>query len=171
MLLGDDIRHIRSTPIGALLILVAAIAVGVRHRAAAQMEAAVRAERAVGLDDAAGLAAAGDPGAVLRSASGVVPDRAVGQAWFAILYNIFLAGTLAHWAWFTLARTLPVAVSSLSSLPVPVVGVFAGMMFLGERPGVAEFIALALVLASLFAVLFQPKAKEPPPATASEPSP
>ena len=69
-----------------------------------------------------------------------------GAAWFAILYNIFLAGTLAHWAWFTLARTLPVAVSSLSSLPVPVVGVFAGMLFLGERPGVAEFVALALVL-------------------------
>ncbi|HEY5309998.1 MAG TPA: DMT family transporter, partial [Casimicrobiaceae bacterium] len=93
------------------------------------------------------------------------------KAWFAIAYNIVLAGTLAHWAWFTLARTLPVAVSSLSSLPVPVVGVFAGMLFLGERPGVTEFTALALVLASLFAVLFQPKQKARPPATASEPSP
>ena len=48
------------------------------------------------------------------------------------------------------------AVSSLSSLPVPVVGVLAGMLFLGERPGVAEFVALALVLSSLVAVLFQP---------------
>ena len=63
------------------------------------------------------------------------------------------------------------AVSSLSSLPVPVVGVFAGMLFLGERPGATEFIALALVLASLFSVLFQPREKTPPPATASEPSP
>ena len=34
-----------------------------------------------------------------------------GRAWFAILYNIFLAGTIAHAAYFTLARTLPVAVS------------------------------------------------------------
>ena len=91
--------------------------------------------------------------------------------WFAILYNIFLAGTLAHWAWFTLARTLPVAVSSLSSLPVPVVGVFAGMLFLGERPGISEFVALGLVIASLFAVLFQPAAKAPRPATPVEPSP
>ncbi len=84
---------------------------------------------------------------------------------------MFLAGTIAHWAWFTLARTLPVAVSSLSSLPVPVVGVLAGMLFLGERPGIAEFAALALVLCSLFAVLFQPKQKVAPPAVASEPSP
>ena len=78
------------------------------------------------------------------------------RGWFAIAYNIFLAGTLAHWAWFTLARTLPVAVSSLSSLPVPVVGVFAGMLVLGERPGSSEWIALALVVAALFIVLYRP---------------
>jgi drug/metabolite transporter (DMT)-like permease len=77
-----------------------------------------------------------------------------GTAWFAVAYNIFLAGTVAHWAWFRMARTLPVAVSSLSSLPVPVVGVLSGMFFLGERPGASEFIALALVLASLAAVMF-----------------
>jgi drug/metabolite transporter (DMT)-like permease len=82
-----------------------------------------------------------------------------GTAWFAVLYNIFLAGTVAHWAWFTMARTLPVAVSSLSSLPVPVVGVLSGILFLGERPGPSEYIALALVLASLSAVLFAPATK------------
>jgi len=92
------------------------------------------------------------------------------RGWFAVAYNVFLAGTLAHWAWFTLARTLPVAVSSLSSLPVPVVGVFAGMIFLGERPGAAEFVALGLVIASLFAVLFQPQEKKPAAAgSAGEP--
>ena len=82
-----------------------------------------------------------------------------GWAWFAIWYNIFLAGSLAHWAWFTLARTLPVAVSSLSSLPVPVVGVFSGMLVLGERPGWPEWIALALVLAALVAVMWPTESK------------
>ena len=82
--------------------------------------------------------------------------RLSARGWFAILYNVLLAGTLAHWAWFTLARTLPVAVSSLSSLPVPVVGVFSGIILLGERPGPQEWIALALVVAALFTVLFQP---------------
>ena len=85
-------------------------------------------------------------------------------AWFAIGYNVFLAGTLAHWAWFTLARTLPVAVSGLASLPVPVVGVFAGMVVLGERPGTAEWLALLFVIGSLVAVLWPAKAppKEAP---------
>jgi drug/metabolite transporter (DMT)-like permease len=75
------------------------------------------------------------------------------RGWFAIAYNIFLAGTVAHWAWFHLARTLPVAVSSLSSLPVPVVGVFAGIVVLGEKPGPQEWIALTLVVIALFIVL------------------
>jgi drug/metabolite transporter (DMT)-like permease len=82
--------------------------------------------------------------------------------WLAIGYNIFLAGTLAHWAWFTLARTLPVAVSGLASLPVPVVGVFAGIIVLGERPGTAEWLALAFVLASLGAVLWPAKSAAKP---------
>src|SRR5205814_2503078 len=83
------------------------------------------------------------------------------RGWFALLYNVFLAGTIAHWAWFTLARTLPVAVSSLSSLPVPVVGVFAGILVLGEQPGPQEWIALTLVGIALFIVLFEPRGMRP----------
>jgi drug/metabolite transporter (DMT)-like permease len=83
------------------------------------------------------------------------------RGWFAIVYNIFLAGTVAHWAWFYLARTLPVAVSSLSSLPVPVVGVFAGILVLGEKPGPQEWVALTLVVLALFIVMFEPRKKRP----------
>ena len=67
-----------------------------------------------------------------------------------------------------MARTLPVAVSSLSSLPVPVVGVLSGMLFLGERPGLSEFIALGFVLASLAAVLLGPASKTTATATIPE---
>ncbi len=77
---------------------------------------------------------------------------------------MFLAGTLAHWAWYTLARTLPVAVSSMSSLPVPIVGVFSGMLLLGERPGPGEWMALLLVVAAMIAVLWVPKPVAPPSA-------
>jgi len=88
-----------------------------------------------------------------------------GRGWFAIAYNVVLAGTVAHWAWFYLARTLPVAVSSLSSLPVPVVGVFAGILVLGEKPGPQEWVALALVVGALFVVMFEPRKRRPSSAT------
>jgi len=171
ILLGDDIRHIRTAPTGALLILVAAItwAFGTvllrKWRPPIPQNALSGWMMLVGCLPLVLLAPFFDPhpASYLTTLSG--------RAWFAILYNVCLAGTLAHWAWFTLARTVPVAVSSLSSLPVPVVGVLSGMLFLGERPGMTEFIALGLVLASLFAVLLQPADRTPPPASASEPSP
>jgi drug/metabolite transporter (DMT)-like permease len=171
VLLGDDLRHIRTGSTGALLILAAAIlwAFGTvllrKWKPPFAQNALSGWMMLLGWVPLVILAPFFDP----HPASYLTMLSV--KAWFAIAYNIVLAGTLAHWAWFTLARTLPVAVSSLSSLPVPVVGVFAGMLILGERPGVTEFVALALVLASLFAVLLQPKLKEPPPATASEPSP
>jgi drug/metabolite transporter (DMT)-like permease len=90
-----------------------------------------------------------------------------GTAWFAILYNVFMAGTIAHWAWFTMARSLPVAVSSLASLPVPVVGVFAGMLVLGERPGWPEWAALVLVVGALVAVMWPVGNRTPSTAPAS----
>jgi drug/metabolite transporter (DMT)-like permease len=164
VLLGDDLRHIRSTPTGALLILAAAMlwACGTvllrRWKPPIPQNTLSGWMMLLGWLPLAFLAPFFDPHPPSYLAH-LSP-----MTWFAILYNVFLAGTLAHWAWFTRARTLPVAVSSLSSLPVPVVGVFAGMLFLGERPGPSEFIALGLVLSSLFAVLWQPKAKEPPKA-------
>ena len=49
--------------------------------------------------------------------------------------------------------SVSVTVFSLSMLMIPVVGVFSGMLFLGERPGWAEFGALVLVLGSLLCVI------------------
>jgi hypothetical protein len=39
------------------------------------------------------------------------------------------------------------------------------MLFLGERPGASEFLALALVMASLSTVMFAPVAKSAPAPT------
>ena len=156
VLLGEDIRHIRSTPIGAILILCAAILWAVGTVLLRKWKPPIAQNTLSGWMMLLGWLPLVIAAPFFETHPWSYLGHLSGGAWFAILYNIFLAGTLAHWAWFTLARTLPVAVSSLSSLPVPVVGVFAGMIFLGERPGVTEFVALGLVISSLFAVLWQP---------------
>jgi drug/metabolite transporter (DMT)-like permease len=70
-----------------------------------------------------------------------------------IAYNVFISFAWAHWAWITIATSVPVTVFSLSMLVIPVVGVVSGMLFLGERPSWTEYVALALVLGSLLTVL------------------
>ena len=52
-----------------------------------------------------------------------------------------------------LVTSVSVTVFSLSMLVIPVVGVFSGILFLGERPGWPEFAALAFVLGSLATVV------------------
>jgi drug/metabolite transporter (DMT)-like permease len=76
-----------------------------------------------------------------------------------VLYNVLIAFAFAQWAWIRIATTVPVAVSSLSMLMIPVLGVFSGMVFLGERPSWAEYAALALVLGSLLTVVLPQRAR------------
>lgn len=78
----------------------------------------------------------------------VGPAAVVGTA-----YNVFVAFAFAHWAWIRLATSMSVSAFSLSMLVIPVVGVFSGVVFLGERPTWTEYLALALVLGSLASVL------------------
>lgn len=154
VLLGDDLTAIAGRPFGALMILGAALVWAIGTVLLRKLRPSIPQNTLTGWMMIVGwvplviVAPLFDPGWLAH-----IPNLSA-TAWFAVLYNIVLAGTVAHWAWFTLARTLPVAVSSLSSLPVPVVGVFAGMVVLGERPGPAEWIALALVLSALVAVLW-----------------
>lgn len=70
----------------------------------------------------------------------------------ALTYSIVIAFAFAYWAWFKIASVVPVTVSSISVLSVPVVGVLSGMAFLGERPSWSEFAALLLVAAAIFVV-------------------
>lgn len=161
VLLGDDIRHLQRTPTAALFILGASFAWAFGTVLLRKWKVPMPQNALTGWMMLLGWA----PLAVLAPFFDAGQLSAPSPAGlFAIVYNIFLAGTLAHWAWYTLARTLPVAVSSMSSLPVPVVGVFSGMLLLGERPGPGEWVALALVLAAMIAVLWVPKPTALPPA-------
>jgi drug/metabolite transporter (DMT)-like permease len=85
--------------------------------------------------------------------------RDVGMAaWAGVLYNVVISYAFAHWAWIKLATSVPVSVFSISMLVIPVVGVLSGVVFLGERPGWAELIALVLVLGAL-ATVIRPRAR------------
>jgi len=158
ILIGDELRAISRAPLGVAMILAAAVAWAFGTVLLRKWKPPLPQNTLTGWMMIVGwlpIAIA----APFFDAKPLVDELAsIGaRGWFAILYNIFLAGTVAHWAWFYMARTLPVAVSSLSSLPVPVVGVFAGVFVLGETPGAQEWIALALVVAALFIVLSEPR--------------
>ena len=158
VLLGDQVVVVRRSPFGTVMILIAAIlwAYGTvllrKWRPTVPQSALSGWMLLVGWIPLLIAAPFFDPqpfGATLAHLSA--------RGWFSIVYNVFLAGTVANLAWFMLARALPVAISSLASLPVPVVGVISGMIILGERPRVQEWIALALVVTALAIVMLEPR--------------
>ncbi len=73
--------------------------------------------------------------------------------WASIVYNMVIAVAFCHVVWSMLARTLPPAASGLSVMMIPVVGVFSGMLMLGEEPHWQDYVALALILVALSTVL------------------
>lgn len=73
--------------------------------------------------------------------------------WFSIVYNMAIAIAFCHVVWSMLARTLPPAASGLSVMMIPVLGVFSGMLVLGEQPHWQDYAALGLILLALSTVL------------------
>jgi drug/metabolite transporter (DMT)-like permease len=72
-----------------------------------------------------------------------------------LVFSIVITFMLCNWAWNQLVLLVPVAVSSLSSLLTPLVGVLSGAIFLHEHPGWHEALAAALILGSVAVINLQ----------------
>jgi drug/metabolite transporter (DMT)-like permease len=73
-----------------------------------------------------------------------------------VIYNIFVAFMFCYWAWNRIVLMVPVAVSSLSSLVTPIVGVLSGMWLLHEQPSWREAAAGTLILGAIALALRAP---------------
>jgi drug/metabolite transporter (DMT)-like permease len=75
-----------------------------------------------------------------------------GVSWKAaatFLYVIAGPMIFCHWAFFVVVQIFPANVAALSTLSIPVIGVFSSALLLGEALSSSELIALGLVVASL----------------------
>lgn len=75
------------------------------------------------------------------------------QTWWAIAYNSVLIFGFTHAAWFTLARSLPPIASTLSTMMIPVLGVFTGALWLGEVLHWQDWAAVVLMAVAIVSVL------------------
>jgi drug/metabolite transporter (DMT)-like permease len=93
-------------------------------------------------------------GALLRSsgADGGLFSRPAAGSSAALLgtaYATLVGVTFCHWAWFRIVAILPAAVAAIGTLGIPIVGLFASALILGEAVGSAELLALVLVVGGL----------------------
>jgi drug/metabolite transporter (DMT)-like permease len=80
-----------------------------------------------------------------------------GRAWAAGAYLTFIALVVCYYLWFKIVSIMPVNRASISSFIVPAVGVASGAIILGEPFGWREALAMTCVAAALLLVLTAPK--------------
>jgi drug/metabolite transporter (DMT)-like permease len=78
-----------------------------------------------------------------------------------LFYNMLVVFIFCYWAWTKIALVASVGVSSLSVMMTPVVGVFSGMLLLGETPQWQDYAALFLVVTALATVLMPARPPSP----------
>ena len=78
-----------------------------------------------------------------------------------LLYCVLIAFMFCYWAWNRLVFMVPVAVSSVSTLATPVVGVLSGMWLLGEPLTWREIAAGVFILGAI-ALVHYPRERRSP---------
>tara|TARA_A100001037_G_scaffold305894_1_gene347934 strand:+ start:1034 stop:1885 length:852 start_codon:yes stop_codon:yes gene_type:complete len=78
------------------------------------------------------------------------------NALLAVAYSAIVPMIVCHLVWYTLIGMLPATIAAISTLAIPIVGVYSSALLLGERFKTTEWTALCLVVVALSIVLIPP---------------
>ena len=76
----------------------------------------------------------------------------------ALVYVVLVGNILSYWAWFKILSIFPATVASIGILMTPIIGVFCSSILLAEPLGFREIAALVLVVSALVIVMILPEA-------------
>ena len=88
----------------------------------------------------------------LLVAAAVIPERPVEWSGYfigALIYNGVGGMAIASFLWLYILQRLPATISGLNALAVPIVGVIAAWLQLGERPSLSAGLGMVAILAGL----------------------
>lgn len=147
LLLVPDMRAFGAAPLGALMVLGAAVCWGAGTVLVKFFKWHMPATLVMGWQ----LLIGGIPivvGAILIdpvTALAAVSWKAIA----ALIFVVALPTIFCHWAFFMVVQIFPANVAALSTLGIPVIGVFSSALILGEPATATEVAALFLVVLSL----------------------
>ncbi|MGC6391943.1 MAG: DMT family transporter [Alphaproteobacteria bacterium] len=77
----------------------------------------------------------------------------------AVLFNMTFTAILCYLAYFYIVTTLPVVVSTMGIIAVPLMGVFADALIFGTQPTLFDYFALCAVLGALYLIMLEKREK------------
>lgn len=152
LLLGGEIYAVGRSPIGALLLIASAMSWAVSTAIMKRWPVELPTTSFTGWQMLLALVPILG-GALLFEKGSFSPLALSAWPFWGLVYNMLISSIFCNWAWIKIATYASISVSSLSTLLIPVVGVFSGMLLLGEHPRWSDFAALVLVVVALGVVL------------------
>ena len=155
ILIGPDIKAIGSAPLGAILMLGAAVTWAWGTVFLKYFHWTMPITVLTGWQ----LILGGIPviiGALILEPMTVILQVSW-QVALAMVYIILIGNIFCYWAWVKVLNLFPASLASIGTLAIPVVGVFSSTLVLGEPVGFREIAALILVVMALSIVMIRPK--------------
>jgi drug/metabolite transporter (DMT)-like permease len=147
LLLGPDMQAVGTAPLGALMMLGAAVCWGAGTVLVKFFKWHMPGTLVMGWQ----LLIGGIP--IIVGAILIDPVTAIAavswKAIAALMFVVALPTIFCHWAFFMVVQIFPANVAALSTLGIPVIGVFSSALILGEPVTATELAALFLVVLSL----------------------
>ena len=147
LLLGPDMQAVGAAPLGALMMLGAAVCWAAGTVLVKFFKWHMPGTLVMGWQ----LLIGGIP--VVLGAILIDPVTAIAavswKAIAALMFVVALPTIFCHWAFFMVVQIFPANVAALSTLGIPVIGVFSSALILGEPVTATELAALFLVVLSL----------------------
>lgn len=78
------------------------------------------------------------------------------RTWFALAYVFLLPMIFGQWAFYSIVKHFSATIAGISTMAVPVVGIIASALLIGEPIGFRDLVALACICGALFSVLVLP---------------
>ena len=154
VLIGPDLLILKRAPVGAFYMLLAALSWALGTVLIKKIPWEIPTLSNVAWQ----LLFSSIPVTLVAALSEPIPDITAlsGTAIFALVYLILFPMTFCQWAYFKTVSLLPASIAAIGTLMVPVIGVYSSYLVLDEQVGLAEIMALLLILSALMLVLLIP---------------
>jgi drug/metabolite transporter (DMT)-like permease len=154
VLIGPDLLILRRAPMGALFMLLAAISWALGTVLLKKIAWQIPTLSNVAWQ----LLLSSIPVTLVAAMAEPFPDLTELSlpAMIAIVYLLLFPMSFCQWAYFKTVGLLPASIAAIGTLMVPVVGVYSSHLILDEPVGLAEILALLLVMSGLALVLLLP---------------
>lgn len=158
LLLGNDIRAVGGSPLGAIMLIGAAIGWAASLIMMRKWSIDLPTSSFTAWQTLVTIVPVGSIALFFEQGSFSPLGLSTWPFW-GLMYLLFVS-FLSSWAWTKIALTVPPAVSSLSMLLTPVVAVFTSALVIDEQPQWIDYAALTLVVSAMATVLLPSRKRD-----------